>query len=446
MLLLAPSAAPAAPADVRQKLADFVQSYADSGLFSGVVLVRQGHRNLLLKAAGTADRSFGVPVTADTKFQIASLSKSMTAVAIAKLVERGQLTYDTKIGTLFAGIPNGDRITIDQLLTHFSGLGSPDREKGASAWFKEPQTTGDMVNRVRASKPMWAPGEKYEYSNANYWLLAAVIEKLSGAGYGEFLKREIFDPLGMKDTAHRADLLAVVPNLSTGYQLDGPVNFRVSEIIDWTSKTGNGSIYSTTADLAKFYEAFAGGKLVKPETVALMRGGGGKFVGYGWFRKTRDRGTSLWYNGRSPGYGAYLEGFDGTDTSFIILSNLYTYAPTAMSEGIADILAGKPAEPMERVKPTPMSSAQLQAFTGRYRFGPDFHVRDIGATIVAEKDYLRMEWDAGDRVTTLIPVGADRFFDPTYWADMQFVDTPGGKKILYKSFGFAKTYEALPVK
>jgi len=442
-LTLACGTAKAAPADIRAKLDRYVQSYADSGLFSGVVLVRQGHQNLILKAAGTADRSFGIPVKPDTKFQIASLSKPITSVGIAKLVDRGQLTYETKIGSLIPGIPNGDEITIAQLLTHYSGLSSPDREKGASEWFRSPQTVEQLVDRVRASKPIWKPDEKYEYSNANYWLLAAVIEKLSGQSYGDFLRNEIFDPLGMKDTAHRADLLKVVPNLAAGYQPDGPSDWRVAENLDWTSKTGNGSIYSTAADIEKFYEAFVGGKLVKPETVARMRSGDGKILGFGWFRKDRDGQKSLWFNGRSPGYGAYLEGFDGTDTSFVILSNLYTYAPTAMSDGIADILRGKPAQPMEKVRPIKLSVEQLGAFAGRYRFGPDFHVRNMGATVKPDRDHLKMQWDAGDRVSTLIPIGPNKFFDPTFWANMEFVDAPGGNKIIYKSFGFSKTYEAV---
>jgi CubicO group peptidase (beta-lactamase class C family) len=440
------STASALPAGTKDKLDKYVQSYADSGLFSGVVLVRSGKQTLLLKSAGVADRGFGVPVSPDTKFQIASLSKPMTSVAIGKLVDRGQLTYETTIGSLIPGIPNGDRITIEQLLTHFSGLDSPDRAKGSSAWFPFRQTTEQLVQRVRESKPVSEPGAKYEYSNANYWLLAAVIEKVSGQPYGDFLKREIFNPLGMKDTAHRADLLAVVPKLATGYQLDGPASFRVSELIDWTSKTGNGSIYSTAADIDKFYEAFVGGKLVKPETVARMRSGNGKFVGYGWFRKSaeRDGRNSLWFNGRSPGYGAYLEGFDDSDTSFVLLSNLYTYAPTAMSEGIANILTGKPFEPMAPIRPYKMSTEQLGQFTQRYRFGPDFHVKNMGARVVVDRDHLKMQWDAGDRVSTLIPVSANTFFDPTFWATMTFVDAPGGKKIVYKSFGFSKTYEALP--
>jgi CubicO group peptidase (beta-lactamase class C family) len=444
-LSLMASAASAVAPGVKDKLDKYVQSFADSGLFSGVVIVRSGKQTIFLKAAGVADRGFGVPMAADTKFQIASLSKPMTSVAIGKLVDRGQLTYETPVASLVPGIPNGDKITIEQLLTHHSGLDSPDRAKGANVWFRMPQSTEQLVQRVRESKPLFEPGTKYEYANANYWLLAAVIEKVSGQTYGDFLKREIFDPLGMKDTRHRADLLAVVPRLAAGYQLDGPSQYRVSELIDWTSKTGNGSIYSTAADIEKFYEGFVGGKLVKPETAARMRSGNGRFIGYGWFRKSaeRDGRNSLWFNGRSPGYGAYLEGFDGTDTSFVVLSNLYTYAPTAMSEGIANILTGKPYEPMAPVKLHKLDEKALSHFARRYRFGPDFHVRNGGVNVVVDRDHLKMQWDVGGLSTTLIPIGPNSFFDPTFWATLTFADAAGGKKILYRSFGFTKTYEAV---
>lgn len=446
LLVLSTGVSAAAPATnsktLERKLSSYVQSYARSGLFSGVVLVEKDGRVIYLGASGIAERSFNTPVTVDTKFHIASLSKPITSAAIGRLVDQGKLTYETKLETLVPGIPNGDRITIEQLLTHYSGLDSPDREKGASNWFKFPQTPADLVERVRASKPMWEPGEKYEYSNANYWLLAAVIEKISNQSYGDFLKREIFDPLGMNDTAHRGDLLAVIPKLAVGYQPDGPNEWRVSEILDWTSKTGNGSIYSTARDIAKFYDAFLGGKLVKPETAARMRPPKGKQVGYGWFSKDRDGKGSLWYNGRSPGYGAYLEGFDGTSTSFVILSNLYTYAPTAMAEGIANILWDKPYEEMAPIKLYPATSAQLKSFEGTFQFGPDFHVRNGKARLEAAGDHLRMHWDAGDRVTMLLPVGANKFFDPTFWATI-IIDGPGGQKLIhYKSLGFSKVYEA----
>lgn len=431
------------PVETKRRLSGYVESYARSGLFSGVVLVEKDGKPLFVTARGVAERNFNVPVTADTKFHIASLSKPITSAAIGRLVDQGKLTFETRLATIIPGIPNGDRITIEQLLTHYSGLDGPDRDKGASQWVVLPHSTDQLVDRIRATKPLREPGERYEYSNANYWLLAAIIEKLSGVSYGTFLKREIFDPLGMRDTGHRGDLLQVVPKLAEGYQLDGPEAYRAGDRLDWTTKTGNGSLYSTAGDLAKFYHALVERKLLSPATTDRILGTGKRF-GYAWFhRDPKEFGReSVRFNGRSPGYGSYLEGFVNDDTFFVILSNLYTYAPTAMAEGIASILWGKPYEEMSSIKLHPMTEASLRPFEGTYQFGPDFHVRNGKARLEAAADHLEMHWDAGDRVTMLLPIGSNRFFDPTFWATIEIDGSVDNKTIRYRSIGFPKTYEA----
>lgn len=329
-------------------------------------------------------------------------------------------------------------------MTHYSGLDSPDREKGSSQWVVFPQTTEQLVNRIRASKPIHEPGEKYEYSNANYWLLANIIERVSGMTYGAFLQREIFAPLGMKNTDHRGDLLKVVPKLAEGYQLDGASSYRRGDLLDWTSKTGNGSLYSTVGDYALFYDALVKRKLLSPSTTDSILGTGKRY-GLSWFHRnpaTFGR-ASVQYNGRSPGFGSYIEGFVNDDTYFIIMSNLYTYAPTAMSEGIASILWGKPYEEASPIKFYPITATSLSRFEGRYKFGPDFHVPNGEARVVSDGDHLTMHWDAGDRVTMLLPVGPDTFFDPTFWATINFEGRSKNVKVLhYRSLGFPKVYEA----
>lgn len=432
--------------EIQRRLAEYVNSFARTGFFSGVVLVERHGRPLIMTTSGTAERAFNTPISADTKFQIASLSKPITDVAIGRLVDQGKLRFDTVIGTIVPGLPNGDRITIEQLMTHRSGLYSPDRDKGASSWVVLPQTTEQLVERVRHTKPISEPGTHYEYANSNYWILANVIERLSGKSYGQFMKDEIFDPLGMKNTGHRGDLLAVVPKLATGYQMDGPSRYRGADEVDWTTKTGNGSLYSTASDLAKFYQALVGRKLLSPTTTDLLLGTG-KPWGYGWFhRDPKIFGRpSVWFNGRSPGFGAYLEGFIDDDTFVVILSNLYTYAPTAMSDGIGNILWGKPSQNAQPIKLYPSTPAALRAFEGRYKFGPDFHVPNGGVQVESAGDHLTMHWDAGDRVTMLLPVGPETFFDPTFWATINFEGSGSNKSIHYRSLGFSKVYEAKQV-
>jgi CubicO group peptidase (beta-lactamase class C family) len=433
----------ATPAQIRLRIERYVDSFAKTGLFSGVVLVERDGKVLLSKAYGIGEKGFGVPMTVDTRFQIASLSKPITSAAIGRLVDQHKLTYETKVGDLVPGIPNGDRITIEQLLTHHSGLLSPDQLPGSGEWMRLPQTTQQLVDRIKSTKPLFEPGERYQYSNANYWLLAHLIEKLSGESYGAFLRKEIFEPLGMKSTGHRGDLLAIVPNLAPGYQPDGPSRWRIAELIDWTSKTGNGSLYSTAGDLSRFYHGLLEGRLLSAATTARVIGEG-KDYGFGWFhRDKKELGhASIRFNGRSPGYSSYLEVFVKERTSFIILSNLYAYAPTAMADGLGAILWDKPYKAQQPLNIVPMAGATLRSFEGTYQFSADFFLRNGQAKLVGDGDHLKMRWSAGGLTTVLLPTSQDSFFDPTFWAKIRIVDEGGRKVIKYQAYGFSTIYDA----
>lgn len=452
------TAAPEAPAAVRRDappLSDhelarrvdaYVRSFADTGLFSGIVLVRRNGRTVSEQAYGVAERRFGAPVARDTRFMIASLSKPITAAAVARLVDEGKVSFDDPISRYVPNIPNGDKITIDQLLTHHSGLDSPDRQSGSESWMRLPNTTEQLVERARAMAPAYKPGERYFYANANYWILANLIERVSGVSYGDFLDREIFQPLGMKDSGHRADVLRVIPRLADGYAPDGVKDYRVAELIDWTSKTGNGSLYSTADDFARFYDALAGGRLLKPETTRRVFGEG-KPMGYGWFHRddADPHRRSVWFNGRSPGYTAVVEAWPDAGTNFIILSNLYVYSPTVMADGLRKIVWNEPYALQQPIRPAAVSPQELRRLEGTYQFGPTFFVRNGRARIVSRGDHLDMQWEAGGLVTTLIPLGQNVFFDPTFWATIRFEPSDKGWRIRYRAYGFDAEYEAAEV-
>src|ERR1051326_3823655 len=195
-----------------QQIDAYVKRYADQGLFSGVVLVAQHGEVKYEHAFGFADRAFGTPNTTATKFQIASVSKPITAAAILVLADRGKLALDDPLSKYVPDFPNGDKITIDQLLMHTSGLNDASATPEYSDWSRFPQTTAQLVDRVKNMRPRGAPGEKYSYSNSNYHVLAYIIEKVSGQPYGDFLTANIFNPLGMNETRHHGDDAAVVPS------------------------------------------------------------------------------------------------------------------------------------------------------------------------------------------------------------------------------------------
>ena len=296
---------------MQQRIASRVQAYADAGLFSGVVLVSKGNDKIFEQAFGLADRQLNVPNSTTSEFQIASLSKPITAVAVLRLIEEGKLSLSDHISKTVPDFPSGDKITIEELLTHYSGLADASADPDYSEWSRFPQTTAALVERAKKKPLQSEPGTQYFYSNSNYHILAFVIEKVTKQSYGSVLNEEIFKPSGMINTAHHNDAAAIIANLVRGYSPVGATAFENAPYVDWTSKTGNGSVYSTADDLLLFHHALQNGELLKPAKLIDSYGfeHQNRKVGMFWFRRQRFGHRSVYVNGSSPGFKASLRTF-----------------------------------------------------------------------------------------------------------------------------------------
>ncbi|MDQ3518808.1 MAG: beta-lactamase family protein [Gemmatimonadota bacterium] len=204
-----PPHAPHARLTTDHALADALSRYterlANQNVFSGAVLVARRGSPLFARAFGPATRDPFTPNTLDTRFELASLSKLFTAVAVAQLVERGRLAFDTPISVVLPDYPNLDiarQITVEQLLTHTSGL--PDFYRNGK--FRQYEDSLRMLTdfwATFANDTLWSqPGARYDYSNSNYIVLGSMIERLSGLSFEEYVKRNIFEPTGMARTCY----------------------------------------------------------------------------------------------------------------------------------------------------------------------------------------------------------------------------------------------------
>jgi CubicO group peptidase (beta-lactamase class C family) len=176
------------------KLDSYLEPYVKANDFSGVVLVAPGDRVLGVREYGMADRAHALRNQRSTAFRLASLSKTFTAAAIVMLIERGTVHLQDPLSHFFPEFPNGDHITVEQLLSHESGVGELD----APDLMRECVGSSELVRRIAKVPPFFAPGTSDRYSNEGYVLLAAIIEHVSGMGYEAFLHMNIFDPLNMK--------------------------------------------------------------------------------------------------------------------------------------------------------------------------------------------------------------------------------------------------------
>ena len=406
-----------------------VKEYVDAGLFSGVVLVSQGSNVVYEKAFGFADRTFRVPNTTATRFQIASLSKPITASAILLLAERGKLSIGDPVSKFVPDFPNGDRITIEELITHYSGLADASALPEYNQWSRFPQTPASLVEKL-AKLPMRSePGTTFAYSNSNYHLLALILEKASGQSYGDFLDDNILKPAGMTHTAHRGDDRAIIDGLATGYLPKDADAFEKAPFLDWTSKTGNGSLYSTAGDLLKFHRAMQDGKLLKPETVDASYGFGRKDrkVGMFWFRRERDGHRSVYIGGSSPGYKAHFERFVDDDVAIIVLSNSYLASPTPIAADISALLWQKPPKLADVPKPVARSREELERVKGEYQFGPTFYQPNVRARVEPRDRFLMLVYPTF--ASPLTPIAGGGYFDRFYWSFVRFEDG----KLIYRN-------------
>ena len=275
--------APAREDSLVSAVRGFVTPYVASRSFGGVVLIARGDDLLVHEGFGlTDDDERSGPAAVHTKFQIASLSKSFTAAAVLQLQERGALDLEDPLSRYLPEFPRGDEMTLHQLLVHTSGLARYVFQPDYAERSARPHTADDLVRWIANVPLELEPVERSAYSNANYAVLARVIEIVSGQSYGEFLDQHVIGPAGLSSTGHRDDSGAVVPRLASGYMPVGVRDLEPSRPFDYSSTTGAGSLYSTASDLLRWHRSLRAGRILQGESLALMFQPHVDMRGYGW--------------------------------------------------------------------------------------------------------------------------------------------------------------------
>ena len=191
--------------EIASGLADFLNKEAAADRFSGAALVAKNGQPILERAYGLADRPAHRPNRLDTRFNLGSMNKMFTGVAIMQLVEQGKLSLQDTIDKCLPDYPDKEiarQVTVHQLLTHTSGLGDFFNEKFRTASHR-PEKLADFVPYFAGQPLGFPPGTKFRYSNAGYIVLGLIVEKISGTNYYDYVKQHIYEPAGMVNTAHR---------------------------------------------------------------------------------------------------------------------------------------------------------------------------------------------------------------------------------------------------
>tara|TARA_R110000868_G_scaffold411617_1_gene706166 strand:- start:249011 stop:250801 length:1791 start_codon:yes stop_codon:yes gene_type:complete len=300
------------PADVAAYL-DRCEAFG----WSGAVLVVHEGEVLCNMGFGHANRELGLPNGPETLFEIASLTKIITACAVMSLVEEGKVGLDDSIAAHLPGVPEDKRgITIRHLLTHTSGMprfgpggGGDDLELAVGGYLSGP--------------PSSSPGEQSEYWNGGYALLAGIIERVSGETYQRFCERRVFEPAGITRSGFTGQAFEA-HSLATGY--NGLIAERTAADHPYASYgwhyKGMGGMVTSLNDLHQFVNAYESGKLLQDETVQQMETPADGWYGFGWAITQTDRGTQrIGHGGDVQGFHCYLLRFPDEDTLIVVLSN-----------------------------------------------------------------------------------------------------------------------------
>jgi CubicO group peptidase (beta-lactamase class C family) len=351
------SPVPESPTKPETRNATELQSYFDSlageNKLSGVLLVAKEGVTVASKAAGVANKATGAAIDVNTKFNLGSMNKMFTSVAIAQLVQAGKLSFTDTIAKHLPDYPNkevADKVTIHQLLTHTSGLGMYWNDK-FMAQREKLLTVAAHLPLFVADPLLFPPGEKFQYSNSGYMVLGAIIEKVSGQDYYSYVQEHIYKPAGMKDTGFY-EPGKEIPNLAIGYSRMSPDGKPSEEIRDNTNtrevKGGPaGGGYSTAPDLVKFQQALLGHKLLdKKHTDLITTGkvdgprGMGRY-GYGFGDNASGGKHSVGHNGGSPGIAANFEMYPESGYTAVALMNSDPPTMMPIARAIRERIPGK---------------------------------------------------------------------------------------------------------
>ncbi len=300
-----------------KKLDALITAYANIGRFNGSALVAQHGNILLQKGYGLKNDDDNSLNDANTKFQIASVTKTFTSAVVLKLVELNKMSLTDKLSKYYEGFPYGDSITIENLLTHTSGLRNLTEEDSSITETDEQR----IVPYLKTLQPDFAPGTGWHYSNSGYIILAYIIQKVSGMSYWQAVHKYIFHPLQMQNSGF--DFTHLTGNeKAIGYDvLTDSVKHR-SAIIDSTVPSGAGAIYSTVIDMYKWHRGLQSYKIVNRDLMekAYMPCALHNY-GYGWQIDSIYGKKRVSHSGSISGFGSNFARIPQDDICIVLLSN-----------------------------------------------------------------------------------------------------------------------------
>jgi CubicO group peptidase (beta-lactamase class C family) len=423
----AESQSQAGSVSLEEEIDAYLEAHRGTGRFMGSVMVARGNEVLFEDGYGMANLEHNVRNTPQTKFRIGSTTKQFTAAAVLQLQEEGKLDVDAPVSTYLPDYPNGDQITVHQLLNHTAGIPNYTDFPDFLETITQPATLDELVTRFKDEPLEFTPGERYKYSNSGYVLLTQIIERVSGQRYMEYVQEHIFEPLDMTDSGYDSHE-AVLANRASGYEFTGE-DYVHAAFVDMTFAVGAGGLFSTVDDLYKWNRAFEAETILSAPSLETMfapsiivdeSADPPSYYGYGW-EMTEHLGRQLiWHVGRLAGFVTMTARYPDEELLVVVLSNVGGASPDLIAHDIAAIVFGEPYELPKERQVIQIDPAINEAYVGRYQIRPGLILE-----VTTEKGRLFVQ-ATGQEKFEIYPESKTEFFLKVVDAQITFVIDDNG--------------------
>jgi CubicO group peptidase (beta-lactamase class C family) len=357
-----------------EKMDAYLQAANEAGIFNGSVSVSQNGNVILSKGFGWRDAEAKAYADAKTVHQIGSVTKQFTAAVILRLAEQGRLRLVDTVSRYIPQFPHAGKYTIEQLLTHTSGLYSyTNDDEFMDKEVEKPINLQKLIAMVKDKPLDFEPGSKFSYSNTGYSLLGYIIEKVTGKPYEAVVRQQIFQPLQMSTAGFDFRGLKN-QHKAVGYSNLSDGKGTKAMIVDSSVSFSAGAIYASVEDINKWNNAIGSEKLLKKSSWDNMFTPRMKKYGLGWVIDSLDGQLVVAHSGGIHGFLSYNRVWPGQKTSIIALANTETSQPGKVTNDLAAILLNKPYKLPEKLNEVKLNETLLKQYEGVYELAPTFSI------------------------------------------------------------------------
>ena len=394
-------------------------------LAMGSISIFSNGKEAYSRSIGYLDVANQKPANSSTAYRIGSITKTFTAVVMMQLIEEGKLEAETRLAEYFPQVPNSDKITVEQLLRHQSGLFNITDDEDFRKWMLSPQSREDMLKRIVKNGTLFMPAEKTEYSNTNYLLLSYIAEEIEDKGYAEIVKQRIIDKLHLENTFYGGKI-APESNQARSYA-HTEAGWELTPETDMSVPIGAGALVSTPGDLNLFYWNLFEGNLVSRASLDWMKTVKDG-MGIGLSKLPLEEFEVYGHGGGIDGFSSIAVHFPEEKITTAFLSNGSFYQIHNLLVGALKITLGQEYELPESSPAIALQPEELEKYLGTYS-SPDLPMKI---------SISRVEGALVAQATGQSPIHLDAVGDDIFKADrlmLKLTFVPANDKMLLEQGG-----------